>query len=91
MNRKSAQKIEKEAVEIEGWYGTVAILAAYALTSFGVISTQSYLYQILNVTGAIGIVIISLRKKAYQPAVLNIIWTLIGLVALIKIFVWKTI
>lgn len=70
--------------EIVGWYGTVAIVGAYGLSSFNVISSQSFLYQLLNVTGAIGIAIISLRKKTYQPAVLNIIWTIIGLIALIK-------
>lgn len=71
--------------EIIGWYGTVAIVGAYGLSSFNIISSQSFLYQLFNVTGAIGIVIISLRKKTYQPAVLNIIWTIIGLIALIKI------
>lgn len=58
--------------EIVGWYGTIAIVGAYALSSFSIISSQSLLYQLLNVTGAIGIAIISLRKKTYQPAVLNI-------------------
>jgi hypothetical protein len=43
------------------------------------------LFQVLNGTGAIGIVIISLHKKAYQPAVLNIIWTLVALIAIINI------
>ncbi len=72
--------------EIVGWYGAIAVVGAYALSSFNVISSQSFLYQTLNITGAVGIVVISLRKKTYQPAVLNIIWTVIGLVALLKIF-----
>ena len=71
--------------EIVGWYGTIAIVGAYGLSSFNIVSSQSLIYQLLNVTGAIGIAIISLRKKTYQPAVLNIIWTIIGLVALVKI------
>lgn len=71
--------------EIVGWYGTVAILGAYALSSFNIISPQTFLYQILNVTGAVAIIVISLRKKTYQPAVLNIIWAAIGLVVLLKI------
>lgn len=71
--------------EIIGWYGTVAIVGSYGLSSFGLLSSQSLVYQILNVTGAVGIVVISLRKKTYQPAVLNIVWTVIGLIALIKI------
>lgn len=77
--------MNNKASEIVGWYGTVAIVGAYALSSFNIVSSQSFIYQVLNVTGAIGIVIISLRKKTYQPAILNIVWTVIGLVALLKI------
>lgn len=71
--------------EIIGWYGTVAIVSAYALLSFGAISSNSLVYQVLNGTGAIGIVYISFKKKAYQPGALNIIWTIIATVAIIKI------
>ncbi|MDO8529368.1 MAG: hypothetical protein Q7S18_01740 [bacterium] len=70
--------------EIVGWYGTIAIVSAYALLSFGIINSDSSLYQILNATGALGIVVISFKKKAYQPGVLNIIWTVIAVIALIK-------
>ncbi len=71
--------------EVIGWYGTVAIVLAYALNSFGVIGSYSLLYQVLNATGALGIVYISFRKKVYQPGVLNLIWTLIALVAIVNI------
>jgi len=77
--------MNKKLLEIIGWYGTIAIIGAYALLSFNLISSQSAIYQLLNVTGAIGIVIISLKKKVYQPAVLNIIWTVIGMVALLQL------
>jgi hypothetical protein len=74
-------------IEIFGWYGTIAIVAAYALISFGLLSSENIWYQILNCTGAIGIVIISFSKKTYQPGVLNLIWTVIALVAIVKILV----
>ncbi|HLD20169.1 MAG TPA: hypothetical protein VJB93_02915 [Patescibacteria group bacterium] len=73
--------------EIIGWYGTVAIVSAYALLSFGAIVSESMIYQVLNATGAIGIVFISFKKKTYQPGVLNIIWTIIAIVAMVKILV----
>lgn len=73
--------------EIVGWYGTVAIISAYALNSFSLIAADSLTYQVLNATGAVGIVIISLVKKAYQPAVLNMIWTVIAVVAIIRLFI----
>lgn len=68
-----------------GWYGAGAILMAFALSCFSLIKPTDLIYQFLNLTGAMGIVLISLSKKAYQPAVLNIIWTLIALVAMVKI------
>ena len=78
--------MKKMIIEIVGWYGTVAIILAYALVRFGLLGANTAWYQILNVTGAVGIVIVSLTKRAYQPAVLNIVWTVIGLIALLKIF-----
>ncbi len=77
----------KKFIEMFGWYGTIAIVGAYAMLSFGVLQSDGILYQLLNVTGAIGIVLVSFQKKAYQPGVLNIIWTLIAFIAIIKILI----
>lgn len=71
--------------EIIGWYGTVAIVGAYALNSFGLLDATNVWYQLLNGTGAVGIVLISLKKKAYQPATLNAIWTVIAAIGLFQI------
>ncbi|MDP2703765.1 MAG: hypothetical protein Q8P01_00870 [bacterium] len=75
----------KKFIEIFGWYGTGAIVLAYALVSFSVLQPTDIIYQLLNVTGALGIGAISFYKRAYQPGVLNVIWTLIALVAILKI------
>ncbi|NMB70295.1 hypothetical protein GYA27_03790 [candidate division WWE3 bacterium] len=72
---------------IVGWYGSAAVLTAYTLVSFSIITAHTRIYQVLNVTGALGIIVVSLSKKAYQPAVLNIVWALIGLVAIIKLLI----
>jgi len=77
--------MKKNIIEIFGWYGMIAIVLAYALVSFSFLSFNSIWYQLLNCTGAIGIVVVSLYKKAYQPGILNIIWTLIALIAIINI------
>ena len=77
--------MKNKLIEALGWYGAVAIVGAYALNSFSLISTQDLLYQLLNFTGAIGIVIISFYKKAYQPGVLNLIWSFIAFFALLNI------
>ncbi|MEI7512387.1 MAG: hypothetical protein WCK01_02930 [Candidatus Uhrbacteria bacterium] len=76
-----------QLIEAFGWYGTVAIVTAYALVSFSYIEPTSLIYQLLNITGALGIVTISFHKKTYQPGVLNIIWTVIALIAIVKSFI----
>ena len=76
---------KKLFAEIIGWYGTFAIVLAYALVSFSVLKGNGTVFQLLNFTGAIGLIVICLLKKVYQSAVLNIIWTIIALVALLKI------
>lgn len=73
--------------EIIGWYGAAAILCAYGLSSFGFLTPDNPWYQLLNASGAIGIVINVLAKHAYPPAVLNIIWALIAIVALVRAYV----
>ncbi len=62
-----------------------AILLAYVLVSFKAISANGYAYQLLNLTGAIGIVTISLVKKVIQSVALNVIWAMIALAAIITL------
>lgn len=73
--------------EIAGWYGAVAILAAYMLVSFNIISGNGLLFQLLNLTGAFGIIAIASYKKVRQSVLLNIFWSLIAVVALVRIFI----
>jgi hypothetical protein len=73
--------------EALGWYGVCALLLAFALVSFEIVEGESQAYQLLNLTGAVGVAILSLTKRAYQPAVLNTIWAIIALAALISILV----
>lgn len=75
----------KLSIEMFGWYGAMAILLAYALVSFSVLEPLDIWYQILNGTGAIGIMTVSYYKKAYQPGTLNLIWAVIALVAILNI------
>ncbi len=70
-------------LEIFGWYGAIAILSAYALVSFNVVPADGWAYQLLNLTGAIGVMIISFIKQARQPALLNLVWALVAFIALI--------
>ena len=73
-------------INILGWYGALAILIAFALVSFNTISSNSYIYQILNLTGSVGILINAKRKKDFPAVALNACWIIIALIALIRFF-----
>lgn len=76
---------KKMLLEAFGWYGVVALVGSYALVSFGIFGASDFWFQVLNVTGALGIVFDALAQKNWQPATLNIIWAVIGLFALVRI------
>jgi hypothetical protein len=77
--------MKRQIIEIFGWYGTFAIIGAYALASFSILKSDGFIYQLLNVTGALGLMTIAYYKKVFQSVVLNIIWLIIGIVAIVKI------
>lgn len=71
--------------EIIGWYGTLAVLSAYILVTFNVIQSSGLIFQLLNLTGALGIIVIATYKKVKQTIVLNIFWGAIALIAIFNI------
>ena len=70
-----------------GWYGVLAILLAYLLLSFNVIVSKSLSYQLLNLTGALGIIVEAMSKKDAQPAILNGAWAAIAILAIVRIVI----
>jgi hypothetical protein len=74
-------------LEAFGWYGTMAILGAYALLSFSILEAMSIPYQLLNATGGLGIFLLCWYKRAYQPAVINLVWTVIASISLLRMMV----
>jgi hypothetical protein len=70
-----------QAIQIAG---AVAILVAYALGQFGVIDQRSYPYLILNLLGAVVLVVIAWVENLWGFFLLELAWTLVsawGLVA----------
>jgi hypothetical protein len=49
-----------------------------------VLGAKSVAYQLLNLSGAIGIMVVSWKMRAMQPAVLNLVWTVIAMPALVR-------
>jgi adenosine/AMP kinase len=73
------------AADMAGWLGVAAILVAYGLVSFDAIESDAAAYQVLNFAGAAGVALVSFVKRAYPPTVLNTVWSVIAVVALIRI------
>lgn len=78
---------KRKLAEIVGWYGTFAIVLAYCLVSFEIIDASSWVFQVLNLTGAIGIIVISVVKGVRQSVILNAFWAGIAVLALTRILI----
>jgi len=68
-----------------GWAGAVLILVAYLLLSMERLTGQSALYQWMNVVGASGFVVNGWWHGALPSTSLNVVWLLIGALALWRI------
>lgn len=72
-------------VEVAGWAGALLILLAYLFLSAGRLTGQSLVYQGMNVAGAAGFIVNGWWHGALPSAVLNVIWMMIGTIALWRI------
>ncbi len=70
--------------DVAGWYGTAAILGAYALSSFEVLRPRDRTYQLLNLTGALGVAWVCWEKATWQAFWLEAIWAAVALLALVR-------
>jgi hypothetical protein len=64
------------------WYGTIAVLGAYGLAMFHVIPFQSPIFYMMNLSGAIALVVGSAFKRhLWNNVVFYVVWGVItGLV-----------
>ena len=70
--------------DILGWIGMVLVLVAYGLLSTNKIPNGK-IYQILNIIAAIFMAIGLLPKNAWFSFTLQIVWALIGIIAIVKL------
>lgn len=73
-------------IEISGWIGMICILVGYFLISNQKVSAQSKSYQVINLVGAIGLIINAIGYGSWPFVGLNIFWAIIALKSLINIF-----
>jgi hypothetical protein len=72
------------SIEITGWIGTVLIVGAYFLNINGKMKSTSLPYILANLTGGILFSIYTYVHRTYPNMVVNIIWVVIAVVALLK-------
>ncbi len=72
-------------ITILGWVGSFEVIAAYALNSYQKVKSDSIAFQLLNLTGAIFLIINSIYKEAYPFTFINAVWSVIAIVALVGI------
>ena len=70
--------------EIIGWIGSVLVLGSYILNIQGKLSAHSKVYIWANLVGGLCFAINTYIHKAYPSVVLNSIWVLIAIHALLK-------
>ncbi len=70
-----------------GWLGAVALLLAFGLGAASVVQSSSVAYLALNLFGALGLAHASLSRRAYSPALLNVVWALIAALSLAVLLV----
>ncbi len=73
-------------VEVLGWIGAVMVLGAYALLSARKLPSDSYTYHGINMIGSLFLVIYASYKVAWANVVVNVVWLVIGLIAVIALW-----
>lgn len=71
-------------IEIIGWIGAVLIVGAYFFNINGKLKSSSAVYIISNLLGGIFFTINTLVHHAYPSMIVNIIWVIIAIAALLK-------
>lgn len=72
-------------VDVLGWIGAASLLSAYALVSSGRLSGRGLGFQVLNLVGAVGLLVNGVYHGAWPSAGLNTVWLVVGVVALARL------
>jgi len=71
-------------IELLGWIASVLIVGAYYLNIRGKLPAQSPGYVWANMVGGLFFVVNTIYHGAYPSALVNVVWVLIALAALLK-------
>lgn len=70
--------------QIVGWIGAFLVVLAYFLVSYKKVQSDSRVYQLMNLVGAIGVGINASYQEAWPSFALQIAWGIIAITALAK-------
>jgi len=71
-------------IEIIGWIGAVLIVGAYFFNINGQLKSSSATYIVSNLLGGIFFTINTFVHGAYPSMIVNIIWVIIAIAAILK-------
>lgn len=71
-------------IDIVGWLGALALLAAYGMVSAKRLQGNSPSYQLLNLFGGICLVVNTVYYGAYPSSAVNLVWIGIALYTLAR-------
>jgi hypothetical protein len=71
-------------IDVLGWTGVAALLAAYALVSMKKLGGDSLAYQLLNLAGSAFLVVNSFYFGAYPSVGVNLAWIGIAIATLAR-------
>jgi len=73
-------------VDVIGWIGSLEVIAAYIMVSFEFRKKiNRRVYQGLNLTGSLFLIVNTIYHGAYPSAFVNVIWLIIAAIALFNI------
>ncbi len=72
--------------QIIGWSGSALLIIAYVLVSSKKLSPEAVQYQLINLGGALFLLVYAIYTVAYPFVLVNFIWLIIGLNFLYKIY-----
>ncbi len=70
-------------IDVAGWTGVAALLAAYGLVSARRLEGDSVIYQMLNLAGGALVLLNSFHYRAFPSVAVNVVWVGIALYTLV--------
>ncbi len=68
-----------------GWVGSIAYLLAYLFLSLNKLKPERPMYHLLNMIGALGLILHAAQLNDYPNLVVNVAWGIIAVMALVFI------